>query len=102
MGEVDDTVVYNMFKHVSTPGYQIDVENMRTPQLIITYPNGGNIFNVGENITQNSLFKKSAENEKSNSYYRSHIIGLQFVGVRPGILPTTRLEGWLENIGRFG
>jgi len=31
MGEVDDTVVYNMFKHVSTPGYQIDVENMRTP-----------------------------------------------------------------------
>jgi hypothetical protein len=31
MGEADDTVVYKMFKNVSTPGYQINVEKMRTP-----------------------------------------------------------------------
>ncbi len=31
MGKADDTVVYKMFKNVSTPGYKIDIEKMRTP-----------------------------------------------------------------------
>lgn len=50
MGGVDDTVVYKMFKNVSSPGFQIDLEAMKTSSVIITYPNDGDIFNVGENI----------------------------------------------------
>lgn len=49
MGVADDTVVYKMFKNVSSPGFQIH-EMPKASSIIITSPNDGDIFNVDENI----------------------------------------------------
>ncbi|MFA6839114.1 MAG: cellulase family glycosylhydrolase [Dysgonamonadaceae bacterium] len=49
-GIADDSVVYKMFKNVSSPGFQIDLHSMKIPSNKITSPNDGDIFNVGEKI----------------------------------------------------
>ena len=50
MGEADDTIVYRMFKNVSSPGFQIELESLQTPSVTVIYPNDGDIFNIGETI----------------------------------------------------
>lgn len=49
-GIADDSVVYKMFKNVSSPGFQIDLHSMKIPSNTITSPNDDDIFNVGEKI----------------------------------------------------
>jgi hypothetical protein len=49
-GAEDDTAVYNMFSAVTTPGYQIDTKSLKQTSIIITSPNDGDIFKVGETV----------------------------------------------------
>ncbi len=49
-GAEDDTTVYNMFRKVTTPGFQIDPNLLKQASITITSPNDGDIFNVGENV----------------------------------------------------
>jgi hypothetical protein len=47
-GFEDDTAVYSMFKAVTTPGFLIDPDALKQTSIIITSPNDGDIFNLGE------------------------------------------------------
>lgn len=49
-GVEDDTLVYIMFKNVTTPGYQIDPELFNETFVMITSPNDGQVFTVGQNV----------------------------------------------------
>jgi hypothetical protein len=49
-GVEDDTAVYRMFKAVTTPGFQIDPESLKQTSIIITSPNDGDIFSLGETV----------------------------------------------------
>ncbi|HSI78761.1 MAG TPA: hypothetical protein VK957_22900, partial [Lunatimonas sp.] len=50
-GEADDPEVYNMFKSMSTPGYQLDRVLLEQPSVTIVYPNDGNVFKEGNPLT---------------------------------------------------
>ena len=43
-GIADDSVVYKMFKNVSSPGFQIDLHSMKIPSSTIISPNDGDIL----------------------------------------------------------
>jgi hypothetical protein len=49
-GVEDDTAVYSMFKAVTTPGFQIDPESLKQTSIVITSPNDGDIFSLGETV----------------------------------------------------
>jgi hypothetical protein len=49
-GVEDDTAVYSMFKAVTTPGFQIDQESLKQTSIVITSPNDGDIFSLGETV----------------------------------------------------
>lgn len=49
-GVEDDTVVYKKFKQVSTPGYQLNTEMFDQTFVMITSPNDGQVFKIGQNI----------------------------------------------------
>lgn len=50
-GVEDDTAVYSMFKAVATPSLQIDPESLKQTSIIITSPNDGDIFSLGETVS---------------------------------------------------
>ncbi|MGM0532420.1 MAG: cellulase family glycosylhydrolase [Bacteroidota bacterium] len=50
-GVEDDTAVYSMFKAVATPGYNINPEALKQTSIIITSPNDGDIFSLGETVS---------------------------------------------------
>ncbi|WP_158856492.1 hypothetical protein [Lunatibacter salilacus] len=50
-GESDDPEVYNMFKSMSTPGYQLDRAMLEQASVTIVYPNDGNVFKEGNPLT---------------------------------------------------
>lgn len=50
LGAKDDTAVYQMFRNVATPGYQINPESLKQTSITIFYPNDGMIFRIGQNI----------------------------------------------------
>ena len=43
-GKADDTVVYEMFKNITSPGFQIDLHSMKTPPNRIISPNDSDIL----------------------------------------------------------
>ncbi len=49
-GVEDDTLVYIMFKNVTTPGYQIDPGLFNQTFVMITSPNDGQVFTVRQNV----------------------------------------------------
>jgi hypothetical protein len=49
-GVEDDTAVYSMFKAVTTPGFQIDPESLKQTSIVITSPNDGDIFKIGQTV----------------------------------------------------
>jgi hypothetical protein len=49
-GAEDDPLVYEMFKNVTTPGYQFAPELFTQTFVIITSPNDGQVFAAGQNI----------------------------------------------------
>jgi hypothetical protein len=50
-GVEDDTAVYSMFKAVTTSGFQIDPESLKQTSIVITSPNDGEIFSLGETVS---------------------------------------------------
>jgi hypothetical protein len=52
-GAADDPEVYQMYKNLTTPGYQVDPESLKHTAITITYPNDGEIFRVGQPVNIN-------------------------------------------------
>jgi len=49
-GTKDDPEVFNMYKNVTTPGYQINSEIASRTFVMITAPNDGQVFYTGQNL----------------------------------------------------
>jgi hypothetical protein len=49
-GVEDDPEVYEMYRNVSEPGYQIDPESLKQNSITINYPHDGEIFSAGQTI----------------------------------------------------
>ena len=49
-GIEDDQEVYEMFRNVTTPGYQINPDMVSQTFVMITAPNDGQVFNTGQNL----------------------------------------------------
>jgi len=64
-GVEDDREVYKMYRQVTTPGFQIDLESLDYNSITINYPHDGEIFRLGQSIEINLSHLFSEESEAS-------------------------------------
>ncbi len=64
-GIEDDPEVYEMYRQVSTPGFQIDLESLEFNSITINYPHDGEIFRSGQSIEINLSHLYTEESEAS-------------------------------------
>jgi hypothetical protein len=64
-GIEDDPEVYEMYRQVSTPGFQIDLESLEFNSITINYPHDGEIFRPGQSIEINLSHLYTEESEAS-------------------------------------